>query len=107
MAHQVGDVLAALAQRRDPNRHHVQAIEEVVAEQPLADQIAQLAVGRGDDADVGLDRLAPAHRGVFALLQDPQQAGLGLERHVADLVQEEGPALGLLEAAGESGPPRR
>src|SRR3546814_7219755 len=30
----------------------------------------------------------------------PQQPGLGLQRHVADLVQEQGAALRLLEAAG-------
>ena len=30
-------------------------------------------------------------------LQHAQQPGLGLERHVADLVEEQGAALGLLE----------
>ncbi len=57
-------------------------------------------MGGGDDPDVGADRRAPADRGVLALLQDPQQARLRLQRHVADLVQEQRAALRLLEAAG-------
>ena len=65
---------------------------------PLADQLAQVAVRGGDDADIRLDRLAPAHRGELAFLQHAQQAGLRLGRHVADLVQEQRAAGGLLEA---------
>ncbi len=42
---------------------------------------------------------APAHAGELALLQHAQQAGLGLWRHVADLVEEQRAAGGLLEAA--------
>ena len=33
------------------------------------------------------------------LLEHPEELGLDLEVDVADLVQEEGPAVGLLEAA--------
>ena len=65
----------------------------------LLDRVAQVLVGRGDDAHVGLDRRAAADRGVFALLQHAQQAGLRLHRHVADLVEKQRAALGLLEAA--------
>ena len=56
-------------------------------------------MGRRDDAHVGLDRRAPADRRVLALLQHAQQPRLRLERHVADLVEEQRAALGLLEAA--------
>src|SRR3546814_6652049 len=59
-----------------------------------------VAVRRGDDAYVGADRRAPADGGVLALLQHAQQAGLRLQRHVADLVEKQGAAGGLLEAAG-------
>jgi hypothetical protein len=41
----------------------------------------------------------PAHALQHALLQDAQHLGLGLEGHVADLVEEDGAALGRLEAA--------
>ena len=56
-------------------------------------------MGGGDDAHVGLDRRATTDGRVFALLEHAQQAGLRLERHVADLVEEQRAALGLLEAA--------
>ena len=61
---------------------------------------AQILVGGGDDADIGLDRRAAADRRIFALLQHAQQPGLRLHRHVADLVEEQRAALGLLEAPG-------
>ena len=100
---QVGHVLDALAQRRQPQRHHVEAEEQVLAEQPLLDEDAQVLVGGRDDADVGLDRRAAADGGVFALLQHAQQPRLRLHRHVADLVEEQRAALRLLEAAGTAG----
>ena len=100
MPDQVGHVLDALAQRRQPQRHDVEPVEQVLAEQALLDQDAQVLVGGGDDAHIGLDRGAPADRGVLALLQHAQQPGLRLHRHVADLVEEQRAAFGLLEAAG-------
>jgi hypothetical protein len=42
----------------------------------------------------------PADAVELALLQHAQQAGLRLRRHVADLVEEQRAAVGLLEAAG-------
>ena len=98
--HEVRNVLGALAQRRQAQRHDVEPEEQVLAEQALLDRDAQVLVGGRDDADIGLDRHAPADGGVLALLQHAQQPGLGFHRHVADLVEEERAALRLLEAAG-------
>ena len=56
----------------------------------------------GDDAHIGLDRRAAADGGVFAFLQHAQQARLRLGRHVADLVEEQRAAGGLLELAGRA-----
>src|SRR6185503_19310979 len=100
MADEVGNVLAALAQRRQPQRHDVQAEEQVFAEQALLDQQPQVLVRGGDDAHVALDRRAAADGSVFALLQYAQQPRLRFHRHVADLVEKQRAALGLLEAAG-------
>src|SRR5674536_373012 len=60
MTDQVGHVLAALAQGRQPQRHDVEAEEQIFAEQALLDQEPQLLVGGGDDADVAFNRRAPA-----------------------------------------------
>ena len=46
---------------------------------------------------------AAADRRVFALLEHAKEPRLRLHRHVADLVEEERAALGLLEAAGRAG----
>jgi hypothetical protein len=61
-------------------------------------------VAGGHDPHVGADRVVAADRHELALLEHAQQPGLRLQRHVADLVQEQRAALGLLEAAD---PPRR
>ena len=98
-AHEIGNVLRTLAQRRKPHRHDVEAEEQVLAERALLDGVAQVLVGRRDDPHVGLDRRAAADGRVFALLQHAQQPRLRLHRHVADLVEEQRAALGLLEAA--------
>ena len=75
----------------------VEAVEEVLAERPLGDHLRQVAVRRGDDAHV--DRLLhrAAHGAHALLLQHAEQARLHLQRHLADLVEQEGAALGLLE----------
>ena len=97
---ELGNVVEPLAQRRQADRHDVEAVEQILAEQALLDQPAQVAMGGGDDADIGLDRRAAADRRVLAFLQHAQQAGLRLGRHVADLVEEQRAAVGLLELAG-------
>ena len=64
-------------------------------------------MGGGDDAHIGADRLAAADGGELAFLQHAQQAGLRFRRHVADFVEEQRAAGGLLEAARGCGSWRR
>ena len=59
-ARQHGDVVAALAQRRQADGDHVQAVVEVLAEAAGADLVLQVPVGGGEHADV--DGLARASR---------------------------------------------
>ena len=86
--------------RRQAQRNDVQPEEQVLAELALLNEVAKVAMRRGDDAHVGADCGAAADGHVFALLQDTKQPRLRLHRHVADLVEEQGAALGLLEASG-------
>ena len=53
----------------------------------------------GDDADVDLDVAAGAQAGELAILQDVQELGLQRQGHLADLVEEDGAAVGELELA--------
>ncbi|MNF85416.1 hypothetical protein D3C84_678090 [compost metagenome] len=55
-------------------------------------------MGGGDDPHIHLDRGVAADPVELAIGQHAQQAGLGVGRHVADFVEEQGTAVGLLEA---------
>jgi hypothetical protein len=94
---EIGDVGGALAQRRQAQRHDVQAKVEVLAEETLLDQDAQVLVGGRHDPDIRLDRRSATDRGVFALLEHAQQPRLRFHGHVADFIQEQRAALRLLE----------
>ena len=59
----------------------------------------KVSVRRRNDPHIRLDRGAPADRGVFAVLQYTEKTGLGVKRHVADLVEKQRPSLCLLEPA--------
>ena len=77
----------------------MQAVVEVLAEPALLDHLPQIAVGRGDDAHVHLDRLHAAEPHELALLHDAQQLRLGLGRDVPDLVEEDAALVGQIEEA--------
>ena len=96
---QLRHVLQALAQRRHPDREDVEAVVEVLAELAVLDQLDHVAVGGRDQAEVDLDRLLGADRIDLALLQRAQQLDLGVERQLADLVEEQRAAVGFLELA--------
>ena len=99
VARQHHDVVAAIAQRRQVQVHDVEAVVEVLAEAAGLHLDLEVAVGGGEDADV--DRLgagvADAHH--HLLLQRAQDLDLQRQRHLADLVEEQGAAVGRLEAA--------
>lgn len=97
VAHEIGNVLRALAQGRQADRHDVQAEEQILAEEALVDELAQVAVRRRDDAHVRFHGHAPADGRVLSLLQHAQESRLRLQRHVADFIEEERTAFSLLE----------
>ena len=99
MAHEIGNILEPFAQRRQAQRHDVQSVEQIFAEQALVDLLLQITVGGGDDPHIGADRRAAADRRVLALLQYAKQPGLRLHGHVADLVEKQRAAFRLLEAS--------
>ena len=98
-AGQVRQVLDTLAQRRHADGHDVESVVEVLAELARPHLGLQVAVGGGDDAHVDLEGAAAADPLEFALLEHAQQLGLKGGADLADLVEEQGAAVGLLEAA--------
>src|SRR5207244_432487 len=61
------------------------------------DRLLQVAVRRRDEPYVDADRLVAADARHLAVLDHAQQLRLQLVRHVADLVEEDGAAVGVLE----------
>ena len=91
--------LCAVAQRRQGDDLEAQPVEQVGAEAALLDQPRQMLVGRGDDADVDLDRPARADPRHLAIFDRAQQPVLGRAGQGGELVEEQGAAIGLLEPA--------
>src|SRR5947199_180246 len=92
-------VLDPLAQRRQQDRDDVQPVVQVLAEAPRLHFGLEVLVGGGEDADVDLEGAVAAHPLELALLEHAQDLRLRLRPHVADLVEEECPAVGDLELA--------
>ena len=59
----------------------------------------QIAIGGGNDANVGVVQPGPAQALELPLLEDAQQLGLHRRRHLADFVEEQHAAVGLLDAS--------
>ncbi|KAF1053168.1 MAG: hypothetical protein GAK43_01545 [Stenotrophomonas maltophilia] len=101
--HQQRDVFHALTQWRHLDGEYVKAVVQVFAERTHLDHAFEVLVGRGDDAHVDVLGLVAADPLEGALLQHAQQLDLQRQRHVADLVEEQGAAVGQLETPGAAG----
>src|SRR5258708_5960253 len=99
MTHQRRDVLAAIAQRRHADRDDAQTEIEILAEGAALDLRLEVLVGRGNHADVDLDRARRSETLDLPFLQHPEDFGLRLRAHIADFVEEDGAAVRLLELA--------
>src|SRR5580658_1775250 len=93
------DVVDSLAERRAPNRKDREAKVEVFAKGPGLDALGQVFVGRREDANVDVDDVLAAYARDFARLHGSEHFGLRDDVHVADFVEEERAAVGLLEEA--------
>src|SRR3569832_15859 len=99
MFRQRQDVLLAFPQWRNVDAQYVEADQQIAAVGFLCCHVFEVPVGGGDDAHIHLDRGFAAHRPHLAFLEDAQQFGLQARADVADLVQELGAAVSLLEQA--------
>ena len=89
----------ALAQRRQLDGDHVETPVQVRAKFSGGDLALQVAVGGGQDANVDSRGRLFADRVELAVLDEAQELGLDAQLHLADLVEEDGAAVGLREAA--------
>src|SRR5438552_3380619 len=99
MVGQERNVFDALAKRRQFDRENVEPVVEILAELALFDRLLEVAIARGDHTNV--DRyLGSATQAPQPLLfQYSQQLGLQLDLHLGDFVEQQGSAVGKLEAS--------
>ncbi len=97
------NVIAALAQRGDGERKHVEAVVKIFAEASRRHFLAQATVGRREDPDVERYGSPTAEALNLALLQNAQQLRLQRQRHLRHLIEQQGAALRLLEFPGVTG----
>ena len=76
MSRQKRNIARPITKRRHRDGEHVQPIEEILTESAPGDVVLQGAIGRGDDANIHWNRLAPTDTIDFTLLQDAQKFGL-------------------------------
>jgi len=93
-------VAAALAQRRDPYPHDVQAIVQVATEAAVVDQAGEVDVGRRNGTKLDVPRLAAADRHDLAGLERTQQRSLQRGRRRLDVVEEQQPPVCGLDPSG-------
>src|SRR5215471_446205 len=91
------DITVSIAERRNANVEHVDAVIEIRAKRALLDRLVQIAIGSDDHANVGADDARAAETLELALLQDAQQLGLGRQRQLGDLVEEQHATSGQLD----------
>jgi hypothetical protein len=83
-----GNVLAPLAQWWQMHGEHAQAVVQVAAETTALDVGVEVAVRRGDDADVHRAWLVVADPADLILIEHAQEAGLQLDRAFPDFVEK-------------------
>ena len=92
------DVFAPLAQGLEMNLDHVDPVVEIFTQRTVAQRLIQIAVGRRNDARAGPLNRGSAESVELLVLKHPQQFGLGGRGRLGDLIQQQGSAVGLLEA---------
>jgi hypothetical protein len=105
MIDEQGDVLSPFPQGGDPHPHHVETVEEVLAEAPCRDLVLEITSRSRENPDIHLAGLRLADGADLLVLEDAQELHLKDIRELPDLVEEEGAAVRLDEepAAGAIG----
>ena len=85
------------------DREHVEPVVEIAAEFPVDNHLLEIAVGGGDQSNVGLNQLVAPQTFELLLLEDAQQFGLQFQRHIAHFIEEQGAFVRQFEAADTLG----
>src|SRR6516165_1490677 len=88
---------------------HVEAVVQVFTQQLVLDSLPGRMIRRGQNADGNGDVASATEAPHLRLLDNAKQLGLGADRHLTDLVEQQGSVLSPLEASCSSfdGPCKR
>ena len=89
----------AIAEWRHCDRHDMQAEKQVVTEFSFGNEFGKILVRCSDQADIGVERFAASDTLEGSLAQDAQDFHLRGEVDLADLIQKQRAAFGLLKPA--------
>src|SRR6266581_352607 len=95
--HHPGDILGALAQRRNTDLKHAQAEVQVRPKLALLGLLRQIAVRRGDDPDIDVKRVFAADGTHLPFFDGVQQFWLQVERQFPHFVEEQRAPVGSQE----------
>ena len=98
MASQQRDIFPPLPQRWYFNRHHIQAIVEILAKTPGIHLCGKIAMGRRNQPDINRDNLVATDTLNFALLNRTQQTHLHHRRDIANFIEKQRAAVRLNKA---------
>src|SRR5690606_3357244 len=94
---QDGDVAPSLTQRAEEDSQDVETVVEIPTELTQLNLFTQIPVGGGDDPHVHSQHFFAPDTAELAFLEDPEELRLRRERHLTDLVEEDGTSLRQLE----------
>src|SRR5205085_748217 len=93
-------VAPALAERRNAGDDHGEAMVEVEPKAADLDLVIEIAVCRRDEPRRHIDLLIAPEPPDLPPIEHAEEARLGLQGQLANLVEEDGPVLGGLERTG-------
>src|SRR6185295_12865161 len=97
--YQYGNVVPSFAQRRDPNRKHIQAIVQVHPESSYRRHVLEMLIRRRDDPRIYSCGMRASEAFEFLLLDRAEELGLQFDWQIADFVEKQRAAVGRLKAA--------
>src|SRR5260221_4100763 len=95
---QYRNVLLTFAERRHRDRKDIEPVVQVLPERQVGDGPLEITVGGGNHARVDGNRTRAAEALDLTLLQHAQQLDLHVAGQLADLVEEDGRAIGDFES---------
>src|SRR5216684_1088076 len=93
------NIFTPFPQWRQIDRYDIQPIIKVLSEGPIFYHLFEIRTGGRDNTHVDLDGTVATNPLELPLLQYAQQFDLERNRHVADFIEENRAAIGLLESA--------